>query len=411
VTITHPLGIDIQVLLFDGAVNQDITDDVRVLSIATCRRLPLRQAWEPGRTVVQVDNSQRKYDPTYAPGLFYGKLKPGMPFSVAFDSPTSTNGLFDTVANNQTDRFDIDFHASNRDSVATITTVDAITNTAFGIIPAGTSAGLDVGDKVFQRAIDLNGLAGGGYASPFGVGATNDFVGVTSGLLDTSGDVSLLDEYQRMADLEQGPMLAGRASFSVEFNHRHWFKRRTNSATSRVTIGNGGLPFFDINIAFDADEIITAAAMTDQSGNTVVGIDTAGESAYGRRYPSVTYSNIPSLNDEDIEGAVNTILALRATEQLRVQSLVVKPGSDPGWRRWVVDLDLLDRVTVSWTPTRTGDPIVADYFVDGINHEITPGDWTTTYSLWPCAPFDAAVPGNLFIVGSSLVGGSHVVGL
>lgn len=412
-TITHPLGIDIQVLLFDGTTNQDISADVRAMTIQSCKRSPLRQAWEPGVTTLQVDNSARKYDPLYTSGLFYGKLKPGMPLTVAFDSATSTLGLLDTQVNNQTDRFTIDFDKSNKDSLVTIRTVDALTNTAFGVIPAGSStSGLTAGDKAYQRALDLSGLAGASFATPVGaIGAAVDFVGSTSGTLDTSSSTRLLDEYEKCADLEQGPMLSGRAAFQVEFYHRHWFKRRTNSATSRVTVGTGGIPFQDVSVAFDADEIITAVVMQDQSGNAVVAIDTAGEAVYGTKYPSVQFSNIPSLNDEDLEGAANTVLALRATEQFRIQSLTVKPGSHSSWRKWVIDLDLLDRITVVWTPTNTGSAISADYFIDGITHQITPGDWTTTYSLWPCAPFDAAVPGSLFIVDSSLVGGTDVVGL
>lgn len=411
-TITHPVGIDIQALLFDGTTNHDITADIRAMTIRTCHRSPLRQAWEPGSTTIQVDNSTRKYDPTHASGPFFGTLRPGMPFRVAFESATSTGTLLDPVANNQTDRFSIDFHQSNRDSVATITTIDGIANSAFGVVPAGSVLPFDPGEKVFQRAISLLGLAGGGLATPAGFSpGTNDFVGATSGTLDTSSSVRLLEEYERCADLEQGPMLGGRVAFQVEFYSRHWFKLLTTSATSRVTIGTGGLPFYEVSPVFDADEIITAVVMQDQAGNAVVSIDTAGEAVYGTKYPSVSFSGIPSLNDEDLEGAANAMLALRATETFRIDSLVVKPGSHPDWLKWVVDLDLLNRITVSWTPTRTGSAITADYFIDGITHQITPGDWTTTYSLWPCAPFDAAIPGDLFLVGSSLVGGTHVVGL
>jgi hypothetical protein len=80
------------------------------------------------------------------------------------------------------------------------------------------------------------------------------------------------------------------------------------------------------------------------------------------------------------------------------QRQVVPGWLDKAWKRRhraspaLDNLVLLSRITVVWTPTGTGSAISGDYFIDGITHDITPGDWTTTYSLWPCASFDAASP-------------------
>ena len=71
---------------------------------------------------------------------------------------------------------------------------------------------------------------------------------------------------------------------------------------------------------------------------------------------------------------------------------------------------MLSRVTVNYTPTLTGSAIAADYFIDGITHEVSPGDWTTTYSLMPANRFDEAIPDDLFIIDTSLVDGTHLVG-
>jgi hypothetical protein len=84
-------------------------------------------------------------------------------------------------------------------------------------------------------------------------------------------------------------------------------------------------------------------------------------------------------------------MGLRSTEEFRIDTLIVKPGSDSGWQEKIVLLDPLDRVTVVYTPTAVGFAIIADYFIDGITHEISPGDWTTAYSLMPAARFDAAI--------------------
>lgn len=213
-----------------------------------------------------------------------------------------------------------------------------------------------------------------------------------------------------MADLEQAPAIASPSSNEILLLPRHWFKLYSESNTIQTTIGTGGLPFHDLAVLFDADEIITAVSMTSVGGDAVVAIDTAGEAEYGTRYPSVSYSDLPARNDEVLEGAANTVIGLRATEEFRIDSLTIKPGSDSSWPAQISGLVLLSRVTVNYTPTLTGSAIAADYFIDGITHEVSPGDWTTTYSLMPANRFDEAIPNDLFIWGSSLVDGTDVIG-
>lgn len=409
-TVSHPVGIDVTVEVFwDNASWYDISDDVRVMTLQTSQRQRLRNDFDPGSLVLQLDNSSRTYDPLYADGPYYGYLKPNRQIRVTFDSATSTRT--DQVWWGVTDRFAIDFDRSNRDSVVTLTCRDAMGVWAMSQVPFGylTSDVLDTSWSIIQRANTYTGISsylpnstGPGWGTP---------IARFSNTWDDTVDHNVLEEVRRLMDVEQGYMASQRNALGVYLYARNWFLENSRSVTSQFSVGAGGLPVQQISPLFDSDEIITAVSMTDDQGNGTVSIDTAGESTYGPRYPAVNYSSLPALETEYLTGAAAAILAVRATEEFRIDQLVIKPASDPDWLTWAVDVDLLDRVTVTYTPLSTGDPVTGDYFVDGITHQITPGDWTMSLSLMQADRYDAAASGDIFAWGSSLVGGSDVIGL
>lgn len=411
-SVTHPVGIDITVeVQWDFGVWTDITDDVRFLQIQTARRSRLQNTFDPGSMVISLANGDRKYDPLHASGVYYGKLRPGKPIRVLFDSSTATPGKYALTAT--TEAFSIDYDRSNRDSVVQLTCIDALGLASQLTILAGDTPALVDGQDADDRVRVLCAAAGGEVTTVAAGGAYASYYAAEFGALwDESRSYNLLDEIRKVSDLEQAPQFASYVlNFGIETHTRHWFKQRPRSATSQVTIGSGGLPFLEVSVKFDADEIVTAVSMSDETINTVQVLDATAINDYGFRAPFNSYDGLPSRNSEALEGAANTVIALRAREEFRVDALVVKPGASSSYRQHVPELELLDRITVSWTPTGTGSAITADYFIDGISHAISPGDWTTTYSLMSAARFDAAISGTLFTIGTSLVGGAHQVGL
>lgn len=410
-SINHPVGINIQLdMVFETGIATDITADVRYMELRTPSRSRLQQTWEPGTLRFVLDNSTRKYDPLNSAGPYFGKIKPTKYLQLWFDcAATSQTSQFVGY----TDKFILDYDQSNKDATVTVTCLDPLGMCAFGAIPAGTTPGLVDGESVSTRRNAIMAASGiFGIAIDGGPGYTSSYAAEFSDYWDATQTHPLLEEIRKIGDVEQGPIISSlvAATPSVLFHGRHWFKFRSGSNTSQASIGTGGLPFYDINVLFDADEIITSVGMSDESGNTVGVIDAAAVTEYGPRYPFQTYDRLPARNDEQLEGAANTVMGLRATEEFRIDSLTVKPGSSSSWQAKIVELEPLDRVTVTWTPTKTGSAIAADYFIDGIVHQISPGDWTTTYSLMPANRFDEAIPDDLFVIGTSLVGGTDLVG-
>lgn len=407
--VTHVLGITYSVEVFwDNVVWTDITDDVRAMTYSSSQRSRLSNTWDPGRATIQLSNTDRKYDPTYTSGTYYGDLKPGRQIRIKIDSTVVWWGVID--------RFAIEYIGVNHDSVTTLNCVDSLGEVAYAVVPAGYTPAFQTGEKAADRMGRLDAMSTNTAALGWPGWANNplDYVAefTAQETWDNTRDHKIIDELRLIAELEQAPVIASANSHEVVALPRNWFKLYSQSTTVNAWFGDGVLAINDVQVLWDADEIITAVSMTDESDNAVVVIDTAGEADYGTRYPASSISGLPASNVESLQGAANTVIALRSTESFRIDSLVSKPGAvEVAWRDFVKDVVLLQRVNVVYTPTGVGTAIDQDYFIDGFTHAVTPGDWTATYSLWPCAPFDAAMPDDLFIVGSSLVDGSDVVGL
>jgi hypothetical protein len=411
--IDHPVGINVKVeVRWNPPTWSDISSDVRFLELKSSQRSRLQQTYDPGSLRMVLDNSARKYDPLHTSGTFFGNLKPGKDVRITFDSASAAAT---EVWYGRTDRFLINYDQSNRDSTMTLTCEDALSAAGRGQVPAGAGMAATYGagsGTTIGRLSQMNTEAGNPLDS---VGQASYLPSMVATFApwsewDETTSHNLLDEVRACSDLEVAPIVSSATAFSLVYHGRHWFKERSGSSTIQTTLGTGGLPFYSVTPLFDADELITAVSMTDLDGNAVIAIDASGVSNYGTRYPAASYDRLPSQFDEVLEGAANTMLSLRATEEFRLDEVVVKPGSDTGWRQYLIELALLDRITVNFTPTGVGSALALDYFIDGITHQISPGDWTTVYSLMPANRYDDALPDDLFIIGSSLVGGSDLVG-
>jgi hypothetical protein len=415
VAVDHPVGLNIavQAIFNSGGSFIDITADVRSMELRTCRRANEGLIFEPGSLSLVLDNSARKYDPLYSSGTYFGQLKPGRQVRVYLDSASAGQT---PVWRGWVDRFYLNYDRSNNDSTVTITCIDALSIASLGALPAGTSPGLTAGENVTARLAQIDAVSNvsTGFGWPSWANNSTDYVaecaGQSESVWDNTQSYNTLDLCRRAASLEQGPLTASFTSNEVLVWPRHWWKLYSESNTVQTTIGTGGLPFHDIRRVFDADEIITTATMVSDDGATATATDAAAVAIYGYRHPSASYDRIPARNSEQLEGAANTVVGVNSTEYDRVDEIVVKPGSASGWQQYAVELTLMSRIALEYTPTSTGSAISADYFIDGITHEVSPGDWTTTYSLMPADRFDDAISGSLFIVGTSLVDGTHQVG-
>lgn len=407
-SFTHQSGIEITIeVAWDNTNWDDISDDLRFMEMRSAQRSRTAGVYDPGSLVLTLDNRARTYDPLHAAGPYFGDLKPGRHIRVTFDSAaTAAKGVW----YGQVDAFAIDYDQSNNDSTATITAIDALGMSALVAVFPGIVPALTENETVLSRLDAIEAQVGGPTFADGGY--TAGYSAQCSGISRWSSASSqrMIDLIRVATNLEQGPAIASGSGITIRVHPRYWFKLRPRSATSQATVGTAGLAFYDIAIKFDALDIVTTCSATSESGETWVNTDPAGEAEYGIRAPQMALDRLPAARLGDLIGVANTVVGLRATEEFRIDELTVKPQADAGWLSEVIELEPLDRITVAFTPTRTGSPITSDHFIEGITHVVTPAEWVTTYRLGPCKRYDDGLPGSLFIIGTSLLGGTDVLG-
>jgi hypothetical protein len=133
----------------------------------------------------------------------------------------------------------------------------------------------------------------------------------------------------------------------------------------------------------------------------------AAVTEFGDRYADLNFNSMPAGDLSSLQGAAATWVGLRGGEEMRFDTVTILPQRSDDWWPHIQNRRILDRVTVSITPTDVGDPITADAFIDGIEHHITTDSWVTTWHLLP-ADLYAAV--DFFVLDTDVLDGAKVLG-
>jgi hypothetical protein len=354
--------------------------------------------FQAGSATLVLDNRLRTYDPLYEDGPNYGNLKANRRVRITLDLTGTPTVIF----TGWTDGWSFAYDKSNNDATATITCIDALAKAGFSAIPAGTTPTLTAGEYVATRgdalvtaagSTDITYSAADGYAR-FGT------------TWDATVQHNLLTELRRCAELEVAPLLA-LDDGTLHQEARYWFATRALSATSNCTIPSATLPCTEVKVLYDARELVSAVSMTDEVGNVATATNTAAVTEFGERYADLNFNNMPAGDASSLAGAAATWVGLRGGEEMRFDTVTILPQRSDDWWEHIQDRRILDRVTVSVTPTGVGDPITEDAFIDGIEHHITTDSWVTTWHLLP-AELYAAV--DFFILDTDELDDTKVLG-
>jgi hypothetical protein len=377
----------------------DLTADLREMTIRLPSRSRLQAVFQAGSCTLVLDNRLRTYDPLYEDGPNYGNLKANRRVRISLN----VYGAGPTVIfSGWTDGWSFAYDKSNNDATATITCIDALAKAGFSAIPAGTTPALAAGEYVATRGdalvaaagtTDITYSAGSGYAR-FGT------------TWDATVQHNLLTELRRCAELEAAPLLALDTG-TLHQEARYWFSTRALSATSNCTIPSATLPCTEVRVLYDARELVSAVSMTDEVGNVATATNAAAVTEFGERYADLNFNNMPAGDLSSLQGAAATWVGLRGGEEMRFDTVTILPQRSEDWWPHIQNRRILDRVTVSITPTDVGDPITQDAFIDGIEHHITTDSWVTNWHLLP-AELYAAV--DFFILGTDVLDGAKVLG-
>jgi hypothetical protein len=218
--------------------------------------------------------------------------------------------------------------------------------------------------------------------------------GDTTCVADSGTSRTSLDALKNAEFSEQGAFYINSAGTAV-------FKSRTNviKAYGNTPIEfnqTGGIPYTNLVFAFDDKLIINQASITRTGGTAQTASNAASITKY---FPhSVNYSDLVVETDAEALNIARTYVATRAETTIRIDAITLDLNT-PSYTAGIsaaLNLDFFDTMAIT-NVAQDGTTIQKTLQCMGIQHEITPNSWNTTFTT-----SEPIVDG--FIIGSSLYG-------
>jgi hypothetical protein len=155
------------------------------------------------------------------------------------------------------------------------------------------------------------------------------------------------------------------------------------SIKNSIVLGdNGGtaIPYTDVRVVYASETLYTNVSVVSTAGTTYSQSNAANGTAYGIR----TLTIDPSLASDatNSQALANYLLDIYDNPQLRFDSITVALESLQAANQVkVLDIDVWDAATITYTPSSVGSAISAYQRIVGVNHTITPDSHRTTFNL------------------------------
>lgn len=191
-------------------------------------------------------------------------------------------------------------------------------------------------------------------------------------------DLNALSHLQAIAQSENG-LIVIQGDGDFEFQNR---TARASSPydTSQATFGNGAgeMKIHDIEFSYDDTFIYNDVRLTRDTGTEQPAGDVDSQTTYGKR--TLSRTGLLNSTDADVLTVAQTLRDKYKTPRLRVESITIRPRSDPAnlWPK-VLSYGLSTRITIHLTTASAG--INDEYHIEGIEHRFQPGLWETQWQL------------------------------
>jgi hypothetical protein len=366
-----------------------ITSSAELVTIRRGRFSQVTDVIDAGDMTVQVLNLGRAFDPTYTLSPYYGRVRPGVGIRVRATAPTFSAK---SLMTGQADELGFEYDVSGR-SVTIFRATDALGQLGAAEFDAWTNSAVSVQSKLLSIC-----------ARPevaFPIEKTSIGAGIETLQSDSvSWGSNVLNYMQLIARSEIGFLWADADGVLT-------FRNRTVPGTvaSSATFGTGGIAYQAIGAKYG--EFLFSRVGVDRAGGTKqtaqVSDLTTWQAANGSPR-TLSLTNLLLASDAQSLALANYLLTQYSTPTWQVSELGVElaPLSNADTNT-MLSLDIGSVVTVNFTPNDIAPAITQKCLVQGVQHEIVPGSHRMTLSL-------IAAPVALFVVGSSLVDGTDVVG-
>lgn len=319
---------------------------------------------EAGTATVVLDNSDRRFDPTFAAGAYYPNVVPMKKIRISATYSAVTYRLFTGFIESWPPDW-----PGGLDVYTTISCVDAFKYFALKKLNGAYA------NEFCNWTIDT-WLTNIGW--PAGVGDRFLYPALSQIQSGTFVNVPALTHFQNAADVESGIFFID-PSGAPTLHDRHY--RLTNSLTSLATFDDSAaatLPWLKLTDAYDDQQIWNEARITRTGGVEQVATDAASQAAYFTRTLTRT---LPMLNDTEALNLAQWLVALYGLPIFRFTSMTLDGLMDDALWPWILSLAISQRITVTQHPPPLGTAITQECYIEGVAFDVAQDHWFATFGL------------------------------
>jgi hypothetical protein len=351
--------LDNTAYLLGGDVLIDVTQYVRDFSVKRGRSTTL-QKFTAGQANVTLNNRTRIFDPTYAAGTYYGQILPRKQIVIDRDSEVIYTGLVED--------WNFNYDVSGQ-SLAEVSASDGFTLVANQTRTAGTATAQATGARVAAVLTEI------------GWPLTRRNISVGQATLDAdvvAADDNALNYLQKVETSEPGALFIGKAG---DFTFRD--RADLQTYTSGLTFGGTGIPFTGMGVVFGVEELLNVSSVTFTAAGVIAGTAIATDAASQTAYGTID-ETIDTLlaSSADATALANWRVGTLSQPKYRIDAITISlEGCSPAQVLQVLDVELGDVATVTWTPNSIGSAISQIVTVDQIAHDAAPDRHDVTFTM------------------------------
>ena len=351
--------LDNTAYLLGGDVLIDVTQYVRDFTVKRGRSTTL-QKFTAGQANVTLDNRTRIFDPTYAAGTYYGQILPRKQIVIDRDSEVIYTGLVED--------WNFNYDVSGQ-SLAEVSASDGFTLVANQTRTAGTATAQATGARVAAVLTEI------------GWPLTQRNISVGQATLDAdvvAADDNALNYLQKVETSEPGALFIGKAG---DFTFRD--RADLQTYTSGLTFGGTGIPFTGMGVVFGVEELLNVSSVTFTAAGEIAGTAIAPDAASQPAYGTID-ETIDTLlaSSADATALANWRVGTLSQPKYRIDAITVSlEGCTAAQVLQVLDVELGDVATVTWTPNSIGSAISQIVTVDQIAHDAAPDRHDVTFTM------------------------------
>lgn len=375
---------------FNGSAT-DVTDYVRSVSIRRGRSRELDR-FSTGTASVTFNNEDRRFDPLFSAGPYFGQIRPRLRVTVVRDAISLFDGLIED--------WNLDYDVSGK-SDASISCVDGLALLAQTALDEFTNAQQTPSERIIsvitRPEVDYPGATnfdpGFNILQADTVAANTDTLGYLEKVVATDlgrlfvDGAGVLRYRDRTSGITSSPSVVFASvsdpyvqQLSVLSGATLWFDA---SAPLPLIIGTDIIaPFSEVAVELGSEFLFNRIQITRAGGVVQIAVDDDSVSTYGVR----TYSadGLLFLGDSETLEFADFLASLYSEPDVRIAGhTVLLHGLDTATREGMQLLEIGDVVRTVWAPNNVGQPIDTLSLVEGIEHSIAVDTHTLKIQLTP----------------------------